>query len=162
VIAREARCAKGLVTYHFGGRDQLLAAVAADLLGQRVEAWRRALSAESIDTVIAQVTDLLSGEAADGFWLAWIRLSAEDSKLTVQTVNNHWSVFAELVSASITSLLADQGLEPSVPAGEFGQMIAAGFQGLGLQAFNGAGREAIDGAHAALWAATLSLTSPAR
>jgi AcrR family transcriptional regulator len=150
-----------LVTYHFGGRDQLLAAAAAELFGGREADWRRALHAPSIEETIRQTSMLLAAEAQDGFWRAWISLSAENSKLTGQTVNNHWSNYANLVASSLSEILAEQGLQATVTREELGCLLAAGFQGLGLQLSSGGNPESTDETHAALWAAVLSLTRPA-
>ena len=160
-VARETGCAKGLVTYHFGGRDQLLAAAAAELFGGREADWRRALHAPAIEDAIQQVSRLLAAEAQDGFWRAWVSLSAESTKLTVQTVNNHWTGFVDLITATLSEILEDHGLEATVSREELGRLLAAGFQGLGLQLSAGGKPESVEGAHAALWAAALSLTRPA-
>lgn len=160
-VAREAQCAKGLVTYHFKSRDQLLSSAAAELLGARTDDWRAAISATDIDSAIEQSFRLLRSEAESGFWTAWMSLFAEGSKLTVRTVNNHWLNYVEAVELSAADLLKSAGLETVVRPEEAGRMLAGGLQGLGLQLATGSPPQSLEGAHAALWAGFLGLTRPA-
>jgi AcrR family transcriptional regulator len=161
-VSRETGCAKGLITYHFGGRDQLLAAAATELLSARESEWKTAISASSLETAISQVFRLLTDEHQSGFWKAWVSLSAEGTKLTVQAVSAHWSALTEIVAASLVQLLAVNGLESTVGEAVLGRLFAAGVQGLGLQLYAGAGVETVDEAHTALWAAVMGLTRRAR
>jgi AcrR family transcriptional regulator len=162
VVSRDAGCAKGLVTYHFRNRDQLLASAAEEMLRVRADQWRPGLAAGSIEAAIQHSWDLLVNEAKDGFWRAWVSLSAEGTRLTAQTVNHHWGQYVSGVTLSASELLAAVSLEPTVEPGEFGQLLAAGFQGFGLQLATGAQPAALEGAHTALWAGMLGLTRPLR
>jgi len=161
-VAREAGCAKGLVTYHFSGRDQLLASAGGQIFSGREASWRRAGDGATIETFIARSGDLITAEVNNGFQRAWPSLIAEGTELTVRTVNQHRESFAGVIGRVLGNLLADQGLEPTVGADELGRMLTAGLQGLGVELSGTSDGGWFDGAHSALWASVLSLTQPVR
>src|SRR3972149_10100329 len=70
-VAREARCAKGLVHYHFKTKAALLAAAAARLGERRRSRWTEAFQAPTPDAAIQRSWTLLVSESRDGTIRAW-------------------------------------------------------------------------------------------
>lgn len=75
-VAREAGCAKGLVHYHFTSRDQLLAAVAADLCLARLRQRLTALAVRGTAALDALWATMLA-HAEDGTAAAWLQLGLQ-------------------------------------------------------------------------------------
>ncbi len=161
-VAREARCAKGLVTYHFSSKARLLAAAVDQMLAGREDRWEAALSGSTPDAAIKKSWALLDSEAGDGVWRAWSSLLSGGDKLTVQTVNNATERFTRTVTRAIGTLLDDQGLGLRASVNEVGRLVAASVHGLSLHLASGGHAEELEGAYYALWVGVLALTEPAR
>jgi AcrR family transcriptional regulator len=73
-VAQAAGCAKGLVNYHFGSKDTLLALVRDRLEFERREARLEALGAASGTAALDLLWDALSREVQSGSFGAWIDL----------------------------------------------------------------------------------------
>lgn len=79
-VAREARCAKGLVHYHFASKWELLAVVAAAMRRDRVERRRGALAvggAAGID----ELWRALVAETESGEHTAWLALASSTERV---------------------------------------------------------------------------------
>src|SRR5260370_38814194 len=87
-IAKDVGCAKGLVSYHFKTKAQLLSAAAERLFDDRNGRWIEALSDVSADEAIQRSWRLITTETTSGFWKAEASLAAIHHFLTVRTVNN--------------------------------------------------------------------------
>ena len=74
-VAAEAGCAKGLVPYHHGTKNKLLATVAAGLHRARGERRLAALAGAGADA-LDRLWDVLAGEVTNGEWAAWTALVA--------------------------------------------------------------------------------------
>lgn len=159
-VAEEAGCAKGLVTYHFGSKDQLIQAASEEILRTHEHAWAQALRAESLDAVIRQTWQTILSEGRDGHWRAWLSLVMSKERITIQLVSNHATRFADSLRVAAQSQMRTMGLRPTVSISELGQFLAAGLQGLGLQLAAGVKPESLEGAHSALWIAVLGMTRP--
>jgi len=160
-IAHETGCAKGLVTYHFGSKDQLIVAAAEEILRVHEAEWLKALGAESFEAAVRQTWQTLVTEVREGFWRAWLSLAASRDRVIVHLVNNHTTKFVDLLRAASESQIRTMGLEPTVSMADVGQFLAVGLQGLGLQLAAGVKQEVLEGAHSALWIAVLGMTRPA-
>jgi AcrR family transcriptional regulator len=75
-VANRARCAKGLVLYHFGSKDELLASTAEQLARQRLAARVEALAPGGA-TGLDRLWQLLLVEIADGQFRLWLTLLAD-------------------------------------------------------------------------------------
>ena len=160
-IAEEAGCAKGLVAYHFGSKDQLIVAAAEGILRGHAAEWQKALRAGSFESTVSQTWQTLVAEVREGYWRAWLSLAASRDRVIVQLVNNHTNTFVEALRQASESQMRTMGLEPSVSIKELGQFLSVGLQGLGLQLAAGVKPEVLEGAHSALWVAVLGMTRPA-
>jgi AcrR family transcriptional regulator len=159
-VANEAGCAKGLVTYHFKTKGDLLAAAANGLFAEREHLWKSALSAPTPEAAISRSWRVICDEVDQGFWRALSSLGAEIDKVTVRTVNNRQEEFCRTLALSVRDLLAGLALEPTVPGEELGHLVAAALQGFEIQLASGIARPHVESGHAALWVAILSLTRP--
>jgi len=159
-IADEADCAKGLVTYHFGTKDQLVVAAAEEILRVHATEWQRALLAETVEAAVRQTWQTLVAEVREGFWRAWLSLAASRDRVIVHMVNNHTLKFVDLLRVAFESQIRTMGLEPTISVAELAQFLAVGLQGLGLQLAAGVKPEVLEGAHSALWIAVLGMTRP--
>jgi AcrR family transcriptional regulator len=160
-VAREARCAKGLINYHFSSKADVLAAVAAELGSARAARWAGAFAGRSADSAIRETWDLLVAERHDGTFSAWAALRAERGRVTVQAVNSHTSSFARSLSKGVSDLLASLDLRPTVAVPELGWYLAAVVQGMEVLLEAGAEPDELQGAYAAAWLGILSLTRAA-
>lgn len=159
-VAGEAGCAKGLVHYHFKGKDQLLAAAAESLWKERTESWTGALSAQGPKNAIHRAWDTLVAESSAGTAASCATLGMRPEKLVVQSVGTARAEFSRRVSASLEKLLASLSLAPSVPVRELGALLVATIEGIGLQLGSGATADELEPAWSAFWAGLLSLTQP--
>jgi AcrR family transcriptional regulator len=159
-VARKAGCAKGLVHYHFKGKDQLLAAAADRLWRERTEAWTGALSSKGPKAAIGHAWDTLVSESSGGTAASCATLGMRPEKLVVQSVGAARAEFSRRVAAALKRLLADLNLEPSVPVTELGALLVATIEGIGLQLGSGANPDELEPAWSAFWAGVLSLTRP--
>lgn len=159
-VARKAGCAKGLVHYHFKGKDQLLAAAAKRLWKERTEAWTGALSSKGPKAAIGHAWDTLVAESLAGTAASCATLGMRPEKLVVQSVGAARAEFSRRVAAALKELLADLNLEPSVPVTELGALLVATIEGIGLQLGSGANADELEPAWSAFWAGVLSLTRP--
>ena len=160
-VASEAGCAKGLITYHFRTKSDLLASVAERMSQERETRWSAALSAPNPEAAIGQSWHLITVEVSTGFFRAWMGLASIGDKVTVRTVNNVSASFCNTVAVSVNQFLTQIGLAPSVSSDELGHLFAAAVQGFEMQLFSGIPSSRVASAHDALWVAILSLTRPA-
>lgn len=160
-IAEEAGCAKGLITYHFGSKDQLILTATEEILRGHEARWRQALRADSLEAAVRQTWQTLLEEVRDGYWRAWFSLAVSKDRVFVQLVSNHANQFVDSLRIAAESQMRTMGLQPTVSIAELGQFLSAGLQGLGLQLAAGVRPDSLEGAHSALWVAVLGMTRPA-
>ena len=159
-VAQRAECAKGLVHYHFKSKDQLLAAAAEKLWQERADSWGAALTSVSPRASIGDAWKTLLKESSDGTSAASAALGLRTEKLVVQSINNGRVAFARGLTGALDKLLAQLGLEPSVPISALGALLVAVIEGIGLQLGSGAAPDEMEQAWSAFWAGLLSLTEP--
>jgi len=160
-VAREARCAKGLVHYHFKTKAALLAAAAARLGERRRSRWTEAFQAPTPDAAIKRSWTLLVSESRDGTIRAWTALFAQRDKVTDRAVSLASASFSSTIASAADGLLNELGLAPTVPMEELGLLLAGVVHGMALQLESGMEPERLQGAYAAAWLGVLSLTRPA-
>ncbi len=159
-VAREARCAKGLVHYHFHTKGALLAAAAAQLGEARQEAWREAFHATSPQQAIERSWQLLVSESRNGTTRAWTGLYAQAGRITGRAVSEQIAAYGRTLAEAAGALLGDLGLAPTIPIQEIGWLLAGVIHGMGLQLEVGVPPDRLQGAYAAAWLGVLSLTRP--
>ncbi len=157
-VADNARCAKGLVHYHFHTKGALLAAAASRLAERRRTGWVEAFRADTPDAAIRRSWDLLVSESRDGTLRAWFALCTEPDKVTGQTVKSEVESFSNAIAQAADSLVRELGLAPTVSIQELGLLLAAVVHGCGLQLEAGVPPARLQGAYAAAWLGVLSLT----
>jgi AcrR family transcriptional regulator len=159
-VAKETRCAKGLVLYHFKTKPALLGSVTEQMGKARQTAWVAAFRAASPEAAIQQTWELVTREARDGTIRAWTSLLADQHTLTVQTVKQQIEAFATALSGAVSRLLQDLGLHPTIPVREMGWLLAGVVHGMGIQLEAGTNPAELQGAYAAAWLGVLSLAKP--
>lgn len=157
-VAKETRCAKGLVHYHFKTKPALLSSVARQLAAARRTAWVAAFRAPSPHVAIQQTWDLINREVRDGTFRAWTSLLADRNTVTGQSVKTELDGFAGALSDAVTKLLQDLGLRLTIPAREVGWLLAGVVHGTGMQLDAGGSAAELQGAYSAAWLGVLSLT----
>lgn len=158
-VAKEAGCAKGLIHYHLKNKKALLEAVADRLAEQRERDWREAFHTPSANEAIAKSWTLLTREAQDGTVRAWTSLVGS-GVLTEQTAKKAVTRYSRALGEAAIRLLRDLKLEPAVPVGDLGWLLAATVEGLGLQLVSGVDGKVLEEAYAAAWLGVLSLGGP--
>ncbi|MBI2073189.1 MAG: TetR family transcriptional regulator [Gemmatimonadetes bacterium] len=160
-VAHEARCAKGLVHYHFKTKAALLAAAATRLGERRRSRWAQAFQAPTPDAAIKRSWTLLLSESRDGTIRAWTALLAQHDQVTDRAVRLESASFSSAIASAANGLLEQLGLAPTVPIDELGLLLAGVVHGMGLELESGMEPERLQGAYAAAWLGVLSLTQPA-
>jgi len=159
-VARKVGCAKGLVHYHFKGKDQLLAAAAETLWQQRADVWTSVLGLANPSAAIRQAWETMVAESSNGTAASCAALGMRTEELVVRSVNAGRAAFSRGVATALERLLAQLRLEASVPARELGALLAATVEGIGLQLGSGVPADEMEQAWSAFWAGLLSLTRP--
>ena len=159
-VSEAAKCAKGLVHYHFGSRTKLLAAANDLLWDDRERNWTSALGGTSPEACVRQSWVLLSTEAATGVTRAWLSLLVEPEPPTLQAVRRRMDRFDSTVLVAASALLTSLGLAPTIPASEWGRLVTAGIEGLGIQLVAQGRGQSLEAVYSAVWLAALGLTQP--
>lgn len=161
-VAKRAGCAKGLVHYHFKRKEHLLAAAAQRLWSDRARAWREALGRSEPEASLAAAWKLTSEEVSSGTAAAATAMGMNPGELVVQSVNSGRGEFSRELTGAVSALLERMGLEPTVPPGELGTLLAATVEGIELQLGSGVDRRDLEQAWSAFWVGLLALTRPRR
>jgi AcrR family transcriptional regulator len=161
LVATRARCAKGLVHYHFTTKQGLLAEVAARLWTDRAEAWQAALAEDDATRAIEAAWTLLQAEASDGRAPASAWLGMSSDKVVVQSVSNCRASFVDALADALEKLLKRMRLQATVPVIELAALLAATAEGLGLRMAGGTRPQDLEPAWAAFWVGLLALTRTA-
>jgi AcrR family transcriptional regulator len=159
-VARESKCAKGLVTYHFQTKTKLFVESVLSLAAAREAAWTRAFDTPNPQDAIDRTWEVLKREAESGTLKAWTSLVAMGSDEIDQAVNNSSSQFRSRVTKATQELLARAGLRTTIPVEQLGWLLAAVVQGMGFQIAGGGALDVLENAYAAAWLGLLALTEP--
>ncbi len=159
-VAREAKCAKGLVNYHFRTKGQLLVEAVQRIAAARQAVWVQAFDSPNPQDAIDRTWDVLKRESQSGTLRAWTSLVALAEKDVDRVVNDACREFRSKITASTEQLLARAGMKPSIPAEQLGWLLAAIVQGMAFQVAAGGDMEVIENAYAAAWLGVLSLAEP--
>jgi len=159
-VATGAKCAKGLVTYHFQTKAKLLVESVLRLAAARDAAWIKAFDTPNPQDAIDRTWEVLKLEAESGALRAWTSLVAMGDDEVDQAVNNSSSQFRSRITEATEHLLARAGLETTIPAQQLGWLLAAVIQGMGFQIAAGGDPDVLENAYAAAWLGLLSLTEP--
>jgi AcrR family transcriptional regulator len=160
-VAAAAKCAKGLVHYHFKTKANLLSAAAAQIWEQRTAAWREALSGADPAGIITSAWSLLASEGSGGVTSAAASLGTQAGEIVGRTVRDCRQRFVSQLGSSTESMFGRMGLATTVQTQEIALLLGAVIEGLGLQVASGTPTADLEPAWAAFWAGVLSLTGPA-
>lgn len=121
-VAREARCAKGLVNYHFKTKARLLALVGGSM---REDRTRRRLDALKNDgaTALDALWNTLVAEVRAGEFAAWLSLSALPDEGIQQALRS-----PELESSHLGEAIARAFGLPDRELGHLTDTVLSGFQ----------------------------------
>ncbi|HXV87246.1 MAG TPA: TetR/AcrR family transcriptional regulator [Gemmatimonadales bacterium] len=159
-IAAEARCAKGLVNYHFPSKQALLASVADSLGAERRRRWENALAGSTPEAAISATWDLVQAESREGIALAWRTLGGAAVGATDHTVSLQATAFGQGLAQALTAMLKAAGWRARVPVAELGWCLAAVTDGIERLLDLGVDPRELQGAYAAAWLGLLSVSGP--
>jgi AcrR family transcriptional regulator len=157
-IATGAKCAKGLINYHFGSKKDLITAISDRVVQARIGSWQTALESDSPHAAIDKSWKLLCSEAVDGTLVVWDETIDRNFKLTEQTVKTKHEAFNQELGRIASATLGRAGLRPRIPMSELGNLLAAVVHGIGKMLLAGINQGELEGAYAAAWLGILSLT----
>ena len=157
LVAKSAKCAKGLIHYHYKTKDALLAGAAAAIWTRRTEEWTRTLARPSPADAIDAAWTLITDEAASGAHRAAVQLASRHD-LIGQTARKAAAQFRASVAAATASLVERMGRTLTVPADEAGELLVSTVNGLGLELDMGVEQDRVNAAWAAFWIGLLALT----
>ena len=158
LVARTARCAKGLIHYHFKTKEALLAAGAAEIWGARTGSWRAALAHPNPSEAIDRAWDLIAAEADSGAHHAAVELASRGNDLIGRTARQAAVEFRQALAVAVQDLVERMGRRLTVPAEEAGELLVSTVTGLGLELAMGADRDRVGAAWAAFWVGLLGLS----
>lgn len=156
-VSNQARCAKGLVHYHFSSRRRLLTSASDSIWDQREEEWRTALTGAAEDC-IRQSWKVLLRESAGGVTRAWLSLAVDSDHAVAEATKRRLARFDTTLQSATMALLDSLGLIPTIPPDEWCRVLAAAIHGISVQLEGGSGGAHLEGAYSAVWLAALSLT----
>jgi AcrR family transcriptional regulator len=144
-VAAEAGCAKGLVPYHHGSKQRLLATVAANLHRTRRERRLTALEGTGA-AALDRLWLTLIEEVRRGEWAAWMALATEPGIPSPERLPEDLAALA----GAIGKTLELPALRP-----EEARLAEAALDGFQLALHQGTGEEAVHEAYHRLWLALL-------
>lgn len=156
-IAKSADCAKGLVHYHFGTKDALLAAAAAAVWDRRREAWHDVMRRGTATDAVDRGWKTVSLEASEGRARAAVTLAARSDSIG-RSAREAAANFRLAVTADLVHVLQRMDRTLTVPPEEAGQLFVAAINGLAMELEMGADPGVSEAAWAAFWVGLLSLT----
>ncbi len=159
-VARAAKCAKGLVHYHFQTKKQLLVETVLRIAAAREAVWAEAFDTQNPQDAIDRTWEVVIGEADSGTLKAWTSLVALADDTVDQAVNKASSEFRSRITEATKELLARAGLRPTIGGEPLGWLLAAVVHGIGFQVAAGGDMDMLENAYAAAWLGLLSLTEP--
>ncbi len=145
-VASRARCAKGLINYHYRSRQELLLRAAETLRDDRQArrlAALRSSGAPALDRLLGAVVE----EVESGRFAAWLALAAADPPL--RRAASDPGAGAALAAAAGRSL----GWDPPPGAAH---VIPSALDGLALRLLQGAPAEEVEEAWHRVWLALVS------
>jgi len=158
LVAKTARCAKGLIHYHYKTKDALLASAAADIWAKRTDAWTTALGRPKPAEAIDAAWDLITDEAASGAHRAAVQLATRRDDLIGQTARKAAGEFRDSMARATEALVRRMGRTLTVPPDEAGELLVSTVNGLGMELDMDVGSERVSAAWAAFWIGLLALT----
>ena len=159
-VARAAKCAKGLVHYHFQTKKRLLVETVLQIAAAREAVWAEAFDTPNPQDAIDRTWEVVKGEADSGTLKAWTSLVALADDAVDQTVNKVSLAFRSQITEATKELLARAGLRATIGSEPLGWLLAAVVHGIGFQLAAGGDMDVLENAYAAAWLGLLSLTEP--
>ena len=147
-VANRAKCAKGLVNYHYRSKGELLSrtteTVAMDRLARRLSALSRAQGATALDAL----WEALSQEVDSGWFAAWLGFLSAGGKLRLAaTLSPDRERHLVLALHKALDLPALVDLDPA--------LVAAILDGLALRLLQGEPVDAVREAYHRFWVTVL-------
>lgn len=131
-VARRARCAKGLVIYHFRSKADLLGTVATTLRDERING-RLAAAQHPGSQALDRLWTAATNEVNSGRFAAWVGLTSAEERLRLST-----AIPPEAAEALAAALGRALGLGNALQ--DEARLIQATLDGLQLQLLLGAPR----------------------
>lgn len=159
LVAAEARCAKGLIHYHFGTKTQLLSELLRRASQDRLRRWREALAVDDVQDAIAATWETLLEEAEEseihGGGLAGSSMELRELGLEIH------QEFAGTLGEAVDGLMTRTGFRFDAPSGHIGALMAADVTGAIIRLGAGVDAVSVEEGYALAWLGLLSLTVPA-
>lgn len=141
-VAREARCAKGLVNYHYKTKANLLAQVGESLREDRLGRRLAALENEGA-TALDALWNTLTAEVRSGELAAWLSLSALPDQAVHHALRSQERELRRLAEAAARAF--------GVSDGSLGQLIDSVLTGFQLALLNGHEDQTVREAYHRFW-----------
>lgn len=135
VVAARADVAPGLIYYHFGDLDQLLADAARHVSQHSAEVWQAALAdCDTLGELVERAHELHETERVQGnlVLLAQLLAGARGNETLTAAVRDNFTLLSGVVEDAIRRVLADTPLELALDAQRLARTVSAGFIGLEL------------------------------
>jgi len=153
-IAKQARCAKGLIVYHFGTKASLMETALDQLGTQRTAAWVNCFAkAASIPDAMDHSWTLLTNESTSGVLKAWSRVPCYADHV----VNKVTARFAKALGDAYASLADRSGMDAGLLPAEVGWWLGSLVLGIGTALANGGNRTQLRSAYMASWLGMLAV-----
>lgn len=139
-IAAEAGSANGLIFYHFGSMDGLLAATARTLCDRGIERIRTGLGGPSAGTEWStRFGDVIRSEAAgdDGRAVMELMVGSRTSPALADEMHATIGRALDFATDELRRLVAGSALEQILPVELFAELAGAAFLGLEVMTLNG-------------------------
>lgn len=135
VVAAEADVAPGLIYYHFGDLDSLLADASRQVSGRSAEVWSTALAeCETLTEIVETANRLHETERVQGnlVMLAQLLAGARGNETLTAAVNDNFTMLAKVVEDAIGRVITDTPLDEALDPARLARTVSAGFVGLEL------------------------------
>ncbi|MEX0690646.1 MAG: TetR family transcriptional regulator [Gemmatimonadales bacterium] len=151
-VAEKAKCAKGLVAYHFKTKDRLFNEVDTSIGNRRLVEWKAALATKDAQAAIDACWTIIKKDSET-------RVAIHQAiKLTDWSGNNS---FSSTIGRAALEVLNRAGRIPKVSDDEIASLCAVTLPGFALALAQGGDVKRLEGAYLAFWAALFALTRSA-
>jgi len=161
-LAAAVPCAKGLIHYHFRGKDRLLVEVIRAAAESRRVRWTEALSRADPEQAIRSTWELVVGEVGTGVELALANLLGSADRQVDEALTSATQGFADALRLGTLGMLERTGLRPTIPMDQISWLLASVIRGTIWHLHAGAPDSTVQESYAVGWLGVLSLTEPIR
>lgn len=161
-LAASVPCAKGLIHYHFRGKNNLLEELIRAAADARRARWTDALSRADPEQAIRSTWELVLEEVRTGVELALANLLGTTDRQVDRALKDATREFAEALRLGALGMLERTGLKPTIPMDQISWLLASVIRGTVWHLHADAPRATVQESYAVGWLGVLSLTESIR